>query len=202
MLAAAIPPDDESRLRAMEGIQCAFVPREERFDRITRTVQRLLNVPIALITIVEEDVQWFRSMQGLAIEQTPRDISFCGHTIASGKVLLVPDTRRDPRFRDNPLVTQHPFIRAYLGVPLSIAPGVLAGTLCALSDREHSFRHQDVLGLQDLAAMAEGLRSNRAARPEVASLIRATTASSDMRIVATKRTTSAFVSVDTCALVE
>lgn len=155
MLAAPVPEDDKQRLQALEGAQCAFVPREERFDRITRTVRRLLNVPIALISIVEEDVQWFRSVQGLTIDQTARDVSFCGHAIASGQLLLVPDTHRDPRFRDNPLVTGEPFIRAYLGVPLQIAPGVRAGTLCALSPREHSFRHADVEGLIDLAAMAE-----------------------------------------------
>lgn len=155
MLAAPSPANDSERLRTMEQVQCAFVPREERFDRITRTARRLLNVPIALISIVEEDVQWFRSVQGLEIDRTSRDISFCGHAVAENRMLLVPDTHRDPRFRDNPLVTDAPFIRSYLGIPLSIAPGIRAGTLCALSDREHSFRHQDVLGLQDLAAMAE-----------------------------------------------
>lgn len=139
----------------MEQAQCAFVPREERFDRITRTARRLLRVPIALISIVEEDVQWFRSVQGLEVDHTSRDISFCAHAVAEGKVLLVPDARRDPRFRDNPVVTGAPFIRSYLGIPLSIAPGLRAGTLCALSDTEHSFRHHDVAGLQDLAAMAE-----------------------------------------------
>ncbi len=139
----------------MEQVQCAFVPREERFDRITRTVQRLLNVPIALISIVEEDVQWFRSVQGLPLEQTSRDVAFCGHVVVEGSILLVPDTHRDPRFRDNPLVTGEPYIRAYLGVPLSIAPGIRAGTLCAMSDREHSFRQPDIEALQDLAAMAE-----------------------------------------------
>jgi GAF domain-containing protein len=153
--AAPIPSNDRQRLDAVEGGQCAYMPREERFDRITRTVKRLLGVPIALISIVEEDVQWFRSVQGLAIDQTSRDISFCGHAIASDKVLHVPDTHRDARFKDNPLVTGEPFIRAYLGVPLSLAPGVRAGTLCALSDRPHSYRRADVEGLQDLAAMAE-----------------------------------------------
>jgi GGDEF domain-containing protein len=155
MIAAPLPANDRERLQKMEQAQCAFVPREERFDRITRTARRLLNVPIALISIVEEDVQWFRSVQGLELDQTSRDISFCGHAVAADKMLLVPDTHRDPRFRDNPLVTGAPFIRSYLGIPLSIAPGVRAGTLCVLSDREHSFRHPDVVGLQDLAAMAE-----------------------------------------------
>ena len=155
MLAAPIPSDDNQRLAAMDAQMCAFVPREERFDRVTRLARRLLGVPMALISIVEEDLQWFRSVQGLDASHTGRDISFCGHAIASDKVLHIPDARRDPRFRDNPLVTGAPHIRAYLGVPLSIAPGVRAGTLCALSDKEHSFRRHDVEGLQDLAAIAE-----------------------------------------------
>jgi GGDEF domain-containing protein len=155
MLAAPILQGEKERLSAMDAQMCAFVPREERFDRITRLARRLLGVPMALISIVEEDLQWFRSVQGLDVGQTGRDISFCGHAIAAGKVLHVPDTLRDPRFRDNPLVTASPHIRAYLGVPLSIAPGIRAGTLCALSDKEHSFRRPDVEGLQDLAAIAE-----------------------------------------------
>jgi GAF domain-containing protein len=140
---------------AMDQAMCAFVPREERFDRITRTVRRLLDVPIALISVVEHDAQWFRSAQGLAEVETPRNISFCGHAVASGKALAVPDATNDPRFWDNPLVTGSPYIRSYLGIPLSIAPGVRVGTLCALDNQVRSFTQQDILGMEDLAAMAE-----------------------------------------------
>lgn len=155
MLIAPRPENDAQRLQAMEQALCTYVPREDRFDRITRTAMRLLDVPIALISIVAEDVQWFRSVQGLPDEQTSRDLSFCGHVIVDGKVLAVPDARTDPRFWDNPLVTGEPFIRAYLGVPLRLAPGVRAGTLCTLDTRPRGFNYRDIEALQDLARMAE-----------------------------------------------
>jgi GGDEF domain-containing protein len=155
MIAPSVPENESERLAVMERAMCAFVPREERFDRITRTVRRLLNVPIALISIVESDAQWFRSAQGLAEVETPRNISFCGHAVASGKALAVPDATNDPRFWDNPLVTGSPYIRSYLGIPLSLAPGVRLGTLCALDNQVRNFTQQDILGMEDLAAMAE-----------------------------------------------
>jgi GGDEF domain-containing protein len=155
MIAPPVPDTETERLAAMDRAMCAFVPREERFDRITRTVRRLLDVPIALISIVERDAQWFRSAQGLPELETPRSISFCGHAVASGRVLAVPDATNDPRFWDNPLVTGSPYIRSYLGIPLSIAPGVQVGTLCALDNQVRSFTQQDILGMEDLAAMAE-----------------------------------------------
>ncbi len=155
MTEAPIPDNDAQRVDAMDAAMCAFVPREERFDRITRTVRRLLDVPMALISIVDVDAQWFRSAQGLQDLETPRNISFCGHAVASGKMLVVPDATSDPRFWDNPLVTDAPYIRSYLGIPLAISPTVRVGTLCALDTRVREFTQQDILGMQDLAAMAE-----------------------------------------------
>lgn len=155
MIEAPVPDNEAERIDAMNAAMCAFVPREERFDRITRTVRRLLDVPMALISIVETDAQWFRSAQGMQDLETPRNISFCGHAVASGKMLIVPDATSDPRFWDNPLVTDAPYIRAYLGIPLGISGGVRVGTLCALDTRVREFTQQDILGMQDLAAMAE-----------------------------------------------
>lgn len=155
MIEAPVPDNDAERLEAMDAAMCAFVPREERFDRITRTVRRLLGVPMALISIVEIDKQWFRSAQGLQDLETPRNISFCGHAVASGKMLIVHDATSDPRFWDNPLVTDAPYIRSYLGIPLTLSPGIRVGTLCALDTRVREFNQQDILGMQDLAAMAE-----------------------------------------------
>lgn len=98
----------------MHGYLCAYAPREECFDRITRTVKCLLEVPIALISIVEEDEQWFRSVQGLEVDHTPRDISFCGHAVALKRPLYIRDALEDEWFRDNPLVAGSPGIHAYL----------------------------------------------------------------------------------------
>ncbi|MET0312162.1 MAG: GAF domain-containing protein [Burkholderiaceae bacterium] len=155
MIAPPFLEHEQQRLETMNQAMCAFVPREERFDRVTRLARRLLDVPIALISIVEKDVQWFRSAQGLTEEQTGRDISFCGHALVSSRPLVVPDALQDPRFWDNPLVTGEPGIRSYLGIPLAIATGMRAGTLCAIDTRPRAFTHEDIVAMQDLARIAE-----------------------------------------------
>ncbi len=155
MLSAPIPDNDSERLDALRGGFCAYAPREERFDRITRTAKRLLNVPIALISIIEEDEQWFRSVQGLEVDHTARDISFCGHAVAINKPLCIPDAWEDVRFHDNPLVTGPPGIRSYLGWPLEIAPGLAVGSLCVIDTMPRTFGREEWEALQDLASMAE-----------------------------------------------
>ncbi|MES1979405.1 MAG: GAF domain-containing protein [Pseudomonadota bacterium] len=155
MLAAPVPENDAQRLAALRGSFCAYAPREERFDRITRTAKRLLHVPISVISIVEQDEQWFRSVQGLEVDHTPRDVSFCGHAIALNRPLCIPDTWDDPDFRDNPLVTGAPGIRSYLGWPLYIAPGMAVGSLCVIDTMPRQFGPEDFEALADLAAMAE-----------------------------------------------
>lgn len=155
MLAAPIPSNEPQRLLALREGVCAYAPREERFDRLTRTVRRLLHVPISLISIVEEDEQWFRSVQGLDADHTPRDISFCGHVVASGRPLVIGDTWADVAFVDNPLVTGSPGIRSYVGWPLEIAPGLVAGSLCAIDTIPRVFSPDELAGLKDLARIAE-----------------------------------------------
>lgn len=155
MLVAPIPGNEVERLSALRAGSCSYAPREERFDRITRTAKRLLHVPIALITIVEQDDQWFRSVQGLEVDHTPRDISFCGHAVALNKPLCIPDTFLDPDFFDNPLVVCPPHIRSYLGWPLEIAPGLAVGSLCVIDTMPRTFGPEDFEALRDLASMAE-----------------------------------------------
>ena len=155
MLVAPIPGNEVERLSALRAGSCAYAPREERFDRITRTAKRLLHVPIALITIVEHDEQWFRSVQGLDVDHMPRDISFCGHAVALNKLLCIPDTFLDPDFFDNPLVVRAPHIRSYLGWPLEIAPGLAVGSLCVIDTMPRTFGPEDFEALRDLASMAE-----------------------------------------------
>ncbi len=155
MLAAPIPENDIARLYALRSANCAYAPREERFDRITRTAKRLLQVPMALISIVEQDEQWFRSVQGLEVAHTPRDISFCGHLVAFSRPFFVPDTWRDPNFSDNPLVIGPPGIRSYLGWPLEIAAGVTVGALCVMDTMPRTYGAEDFEALSDLAHMTE-----------------------------------------------
>ena len=155
MLASPIPENEIQRLAALRQSYCAYAPREERFDRITRTVKCLLHVPVALISIVEQDELWFRSVQGLEIAHAPRDVSFCGHAIAINKPLRIADTWADINFFDNPLVTGPPGIRAYMGWPLEISPGLAVGSLCAIDTIPRQFSNEECEALGDLAAMAE-----------------------------------------------
>ena len=155
MRAAPIPDNEVERLEALRAGFCAYAPREERFDRITRTAKRLLQVPIALISIVEHDEQWFRSVQGLEVDHMPRDISFCGHAVALNRPFYIPDALQDPDFSDNPLVTGPPGIRSYLGWPLEIAPGVPVGSLCVIDTMPRIFVIDEWDALEDLACMAE-----------------------------------------------
>lgn len=155
MRAPPVPENEALRLDALRTAYCAYAPREERFDRITRTAKRLLHVPIALISIIEQDEQWFRSVQGLEVSHTPRDISFCGYAVALNQPFCIPDTLNDPDFSDNPLVTGPPRIRSYLGWPLEVAPGVAVGSLCVIDTMPRTFGQEDFDALKDLAGMAE-----------------------------------------------
>jgi GAF domain len=151
---APILDNEAERLAVLRSAMCAYVPREERFDRITRMAQRMLHVPIALVSVIEDDVQWFRSAQGLTVPETARSISFCGHAIEFNEVFQVPDTHLDPRFARNPLVTGPPYIRSYCGWPLELAPGLRVGALCVIDTMPRTFAPDDLEILSDLAHMA------------------------------------------------
>jgi GAF domain-containing protein len=135
MLPAPIPPDDMLRLRALRDLNLLDTPPEERFDRIVRFAAQELEMPIALVSLVDENRQWFKARLGLEASETPRDISFCGHAIAKSDLFLVEDASLDERFADNPLVTGAPHIRFYAGAPLTAASGSRIGTLCVLDTR-------------------------------------------------------------------
>jgi GAF domain-containing protein len=129
---------------------------EKRFDYITEKVKRYFNVSIALITLIDEDRQWFKSRQGTEVLQTHRDISFCGHAINHQDIFIVPDTFLDERFIDNPLVTDEPHIRFYAGAPIRSSDGFNIGTLCIIDGVPRTFVANDLVVLRELADMVEG----------------------------------------------
>lgn len=106
-----IPLDEEARLRVLRSLQILDTDPEERFDRHTRLARRVFGTKTALVSLVDQNRQWFKSRQGLDACQTDRDISFCGHAVANRKPLVIEDATQDPRFFDNPLVTGEPRIR-------------------------------------------------------------------------------------------
>ncbi len=154
MKPAALPADEAVRLAALQRYQVLDTPAERPFDRLTELCAKLLDVPIALISLVDEQRQWFKSRVGLSAHETPREVAFCSHAILGDAVMMVPDALADPRFSDNPLVTGDPNIRAYLGAPLRTPDGQKLGTLCAIDRRPRSFSADQVALLETLSALA------------------------------------------------
>ncbi|MDP3585578.1 MAG: PAS domain-containing protein, partial [Thiobacillus sp.] len=151
----SLPDNELQRLQALRARDILDTPDEERFDRLTRLAKNVLGVPIALVSLVDSDRQWFKSRQGLEACETGRDISFCGHAILGGDIFEVTDARLDPRFSDNPLVTGPPNIRFYAGAPLSTPEGYRLGTLCLISDQPRQLNASERQVLLDLAACVE-----------------------------------------------
>jgi GAF domain-containing protein len=156
VLPAPIPPDDDERLQALRDLLVLDTPPEQRFDRIVQFAADEFDVPVALISLVDRDRQWFKARVGTEVCETARDISFCGHALGSNEVLLVPDAALDPRFADNPLVTGPPFIRFYAGAPLETQPGLRMGTLCLIDTRPRTLDAIDLAILHSLRQLAVG----------------------------------------------
>jgi len=148
---APIPENEPARLISLRALDLLDTEPEERFDRITRVATALFNVPMATITLVDERRQWFKSCQGTAGREDPRDASFCAHVVFQGEPMIVVDTLSDYRFADNPLVLAGPRIRFYAGYPLTLDDGSCIGTLCLLDTRPHTFEESDLEQLRDLA---------------------------------------------------
>jgi sigma-B regulation protein RsbU (phosphoserine phosphatase) len=155
MLAAPIPVDDAERLAALGSLQLLDTEPEERFDRITRMLTLIMQVPMAYVSLVDSDRQWFKSSCGILATETPRDVSFCGHAILSDGPMVIPDAAADERFRDNPLVTGDPYIRFYAGCPLVGPGGYKVGTLCIADHRPRSMGSHEIEVLGEMARLVE-----------------------------------------------
>jgi GAF domain-containing protein len=136
MITAPTPDNEAGRIAALYAMLLLDTPREERFDKIVEFAAREFDVPIALISLIDSDRQWFKAAIGLGdVCQTGRDISFCGHAIMRSNIMVVPNALEDARFADNPLVTGPPHIRFYAGAPLILETGYALGTLCIIDTR-------------------------------------------------------------------
>lgn len=155
MLKPAIPSNEKTRLETLRSLNILDSSPEERFDRLTRLARRLFGVPIALVSLIDADRQWFKSSFGLEAKETSREISFCGHAILGDEIFEVPDAALDERFHDNPMVTESPNIRFYAGCPLTVLNGSKLGTLCLIDQEPRAFDDDDRELLRDLARMVE-----------------------------------------------
>lgn len=152
--AAIILGDEAARLRALARQRVLDTGSEEAFDRIARLAARIYDAPIAAVSFVDADRQWFKAIEGLAVCETGRDVSFCAHAIETRAPFAIPDAKADPRFRDNPLVTGPPHIGAYLGAQIVSPDGYALGSLCVIDTRPRpDFTRSGGQTLAELAAV-------------------------------------------------
>lgn len=148
----AIKPNQEAaRLEALRQYNILDTPAEQAYDDFTSLACFICQVPIALISLVDAERQWFKSKIGLEVNQTARNISFCGHTILSDRTLVVKDALCDERFCDNPLVTSAPGIRFYAGAPLITPAGYTLGSLCVIDRKPRELSDRQITALEALA---------------------------------------------------
>ena len=146
-----LPVDEAIRIKTLRELNLLDTPAEERFDRLARITQHIFDVPSVLITLIDSDRQWLKSAIGVEIRETPRSISFCGHTILERNILVVSDTHLDHRFSDNPLVINAPHIRFYAGRPICATNGKALGTLCLVDSKPRHLEPDEASLLNDLA---------------------------------------------------
>ena len=148
---APLPSNEEERLKALLRYDILDTKDEEVFDRITELAREAFDTPVALISLLDRDRQWFKSKVGLNICETPREQAFCSYAVLENEPLIVPNALEDERFADNPLVTSEPHIRFYAGAPIRAGGNLPIGTLCIIDFYPRDFSESDVEHLRLLA---------------------------------------------------
>ena len=162
---------DDIRLQAVERFKTLNIDTDKEFREFVDMASAVCSTPIALITLIEEDIQWLKVKKGTDVEQMPVKTSFCTHTILQDDVMVVPDAREDERFADSPIVAGAPNVRFYAGTPLITSEGHRIGTLCVIDMEPHELdeKQQQMLkmlgrqaiGLMDFRISVEMLEKNR-----------------------------------------
>ncbi|QYF95231.1 GAF domain-containing protein [Massilia sp. PAMC28688] len=146
-------PDEAQRLQALSASCLIGSATDPALDRITWLASQITQCPMALVSLLSAERQWFKSRVGVALAETPRDAAFCSHAILSEQGMVVEDALLEPRFAANPLVLGQPYIRFYAGVPVTDADGNRLGTLCVLDSRPRTLSPDQLRGLKELAQM-------------------------------------------------
>jgi signal transduction histidine kinase len=178
---APLPANEDRRLATLRAYRILDTAPDERFDRLTAFAAELFDVPVALVSLVDAERQWFKSHHGLPVSETPRNISFCTHTILDDEPLVVEDAAEHPLFRNSPLVNAGPQLRFYAGVALTADDGERLGTFCIGDSRPRSFSELDAVRLRRLAAItADELELHRA-RQQAEEAVAAQTAANRLK---------------------
>lgn len=159
---APFPFNEEERVLSLEHLDVLDSANEQAFDDIVLLATTLCDAPIALVSLVDRERQWFKACIGLGVQETHRDLAFCGHAILDpAEVLVVEDATLDPRFASSPLVLGPPFIRFYAGAPIVTDSGVALGTVCVIDTHSRQLSERHALALQALARQAAALLEAR-----------------------------------------
>ncbi len=155
MKKAPIPKNENERLEALRKLGVLDTPTEEKFDRITDLASKIFKTPISTLTLIDSEREWFKSVCGVEESEGDRAISFCGHALLDDEILVVPDTKEDSRFKDNPMVVGSPYIRFYAGVPILSADSYRIGVFCIKDTKPRKFKDEDKFLLIALARWSE-----------------------------------------------
>jgi GAF domain-containing protein len=154
MPAAALHPLESERLESIRDLRLPNHYHDDLLSLIAKRAAEQCGTPIALVTLVEEETQWYIGTSGIEAGQTPRDIAFCAHTILEHDPTVVPDATKDPRFEDNPDVVDGLGIRFYAGAPMMDAGGLPLGSVCVVDTKPRDITSKNLFALQNLAALA------------------------------------------------
>lgn len=154
MIASPNHPQELQRLASLRSYHVLDTPPDPAFDDLTALAAEICGVPISLISLLDEDRQWFKSKHGIDVQQTGRDIAFCGHAICEEQTFVVEDATKDPRFSDNPLVAQAPNVRFYAGALVRDEQGLALGTLCIIDDKPRTLDTEQRRQLERIARQA------------------------------------------------
>jgi GAF domain-containing protein len=166
-------PDEAQRMETLRSYQVLDTPEEQAYHDLTLLASHICETPIAMVSLVDSDRQWFKSRVGISMAETPRDHAFCAHAIASSETMVVPDALHDQRFAFNPLVVGEPQIRFYAGTPLRAPSGHALGTLCVIDRKPHQMSQRQLVALEALSRQVMAQLELRRQLAEVARLAEA-----------------------------
>jgi len=178
-----LPHNEKARLRALRNYDILDSLNEPEFDRITELASIICDVPISLITLIDENRQWFKSAKGIAGTETPRDVAFCRYTIMDTTILEVEDATKDDRFKENEFVINEPAVRFYAGYPLIDPQGYALGSLCVIDQKPKALTEKQKKALELLAAETIAFIVERRQKEELRNFEKLFTLSNDLVFV-------------------